>query len=102
MPLIRINIKATLLIVFCCFLIYGCKKHHDYRDKFLGNYRFAIHLQTYMGIAPPNYSTTDTTYYYNGKIELGTRENTVLIFFTEQSSSNNWYEPFESIIYENN
>ncbi len=88
--------KISFILIFYCILIYGCKKETDYRDKFLGNYNFIVHIQGGSGL-PPNYTITDTTYNYNGKVELGAKDNTVLIYFSEKSPS---YYFLERIIYE--
>ncbi len=94
MPLKRTSIKNTLILFVCCILIYGCKKQSDYRDKFIGNYYFTVHRTDWTW--PGN--TTDTIYYYNGKVEYGTKTNTVLIIFSEKSVVP--YYSFEPIIYE--
>ena len=53
------------------------KRPFDYRNKFIGNYKFTVHEQ---GYGPPPYSI-DTIYYYDGKISYGSNKNTVYISF---------------------
>lgn len=77
--------KNILVLIFFVLALSGCKKEYDYRDKFLGNYYFIVHLRTATGLPPS--SSTDTIYNYHGKIEYGSTANSVLILFSEPSSS---------------
>jgi hypothetical protein len=70
--------------------MFGCKKPPtDYRIKFLGNYTFSINetLWTFPS------TTTTTQYNYEGKVEVGSQNNTVIITY----SNGRFVEP---IIYE--
>lgn len=87
------NIKNLFAIIFCIMVIAGCKKNpFDYRSKFLGDYNFTVHFTSYGGGVNPIVST-DTVYNYIGKVEFGTKNNTVLISFSDGLS-------FEPTIYE--
>jgi hypothetical protein len=72
------------ITIICIYLtVSGCQKNpFDYRSKFTGNYTFTIHSKSYWGI-PPNATITDTTYSYNGKIELGSEPNIISIAGSE-------------------
>jgi len=63
-------------------VIFGCKKHpFDYRNKFLGNYKFNVHAEEWSGV-----KTWDTTYTYNGRIYYDSRKNTIRILYAEKYS----------------
>ena|SRR3990172_13368808 len=91
MSIKRTNIKNTLVIIFCGLLIYGCKKNSDYRNKFVGDYNFVIHNSWYYGW-PPNVTSGDTTYSYDGKIEISSDKNSVLISSSSFSMQATIYE----------
>lgn len=67
-----------IIFIFFCFSILSCKKTpFDYRNKFTGNYNFTIQEHSVYGIFPV--TVHDTTYTNEGKIEIGSDENDVLI-----------------------
>lgn len=77
--------KNIFVLIFCILTLNGCKKERDYRDKFLGNYNFTIHRADWKLTSPTTDTTIYTTYTYRGKVELGSKENTVLITFSEDT-----------------
>jgi hypothetical protein len=84
------NIFKNAIILFCCLIILGCKKHLiDYRNKFIGDYHFSI-TETGHDLYAGYY---DTTYTDEGKIWYGSDSHTVLISLSGGKS-------FEPRIYE--
>jgi len=77
--------KNKLLILFFCILIFGCKKNpFDYRNKFIGDYNYTVHAN--LSNCPVIGHFLDTTYSYNGKVLLGTQDNTIIIYLSENCS----------------
>jgi hypothetical protein len=69
--------NTILLLLFLCSL-FGCKKDpFDYRTKYLGDYNFVIHYDSWNPLS----GHIDTTYSKDGKIDYGSDENTIFIFF---------------------
>ena len=69
--------KKIWWLVFFCSLLLGCKKNpFDYRAKYTGEYVFSVHSVSWnimQGV------TLDTTYSHNGRVEIDSEENTILI-----------------------
>jgi len=73
--------KHIFFVLFFCLVIFGCKKHpFDYRNKFLGNYKFNVHKYDSEG----GITTLDTTI-YNGEITYGSDKNTIYITYSKNS-----------------
>ena len=82
--------REKLILFFCCLLIYGCgKKPFDYRSKYIGDYSFVIHYNSYN----PLDGSLDTIYSKEGKVDYGSSDNTVVVFFNETKND-------EFIVYE--
>ena len=71
----------TLLLILLLFIVfYGCEKHpFDYRNKFIGDYDFSVHLRVWI---PPD-SVTETDYKYSGEISYGNGDHLVKINFLD-------------------
>lgn len=92
MPIKRVpKIEIMLVFIFFCTSLLGCRKElFDYRNKFIGNYSFTIHVRTVYGIGP--YFVSDTTYISDGKVEIGSDKNCVLISSSSFSIQATLYE----------
>lgn len=70
-----------MCLIGCSLGLIGCKKNpFDYRTKFVGDYSFEVN-ERYITDYPN--SISDTTYSYEGQIDYGTMENTIVILFAE-------------------
>lgn len=82
MPLKKKNITRGFIIIFCCLIVIGCKKQpKDYRTKFIGDYTFIVDKRYHSGWPTVVYS--DSVYFYKGKVEYGSNEQSVLISFSD-------------------
>ena len=66
--------KKIFTGIIFCLLLFGCKKEKfDYRNKFTGDYVFIEHGHFWALL----FYDYDTTYTFNGKVSLGTKDNTI-------------------------
>lgn len=82
--------KSLTALLICCLLpLLGCKKDAlDYRNKYLGDYLFTVQYSIWI-LGGQSY---DTTYTCNGKIDYGTKNNSVLITISENHFEFTLYE----------
>jgi hypothetical protein len=76
--------------MFILLVFAGCQKNWvDYRNKFIGDFTFRVHYETYGAVNPP----IDTNYQCDGKIEYGYDKEAILIKVNDTTS-------FEPTLYE--
>lgn len=81
--LIFISMKRILFLVITLLLFAGCRKNiFDYRNKYLGDYKFTIQSSAY---GPCGYSANNET--YDGKIIAGTQDDQIIIYYLSNGSS---------------
>jgi hypothetical protein len=74
--------QITALLIPVLFLISGCEKQPDYREKYLGNWNFEIQSITIKDPGPsPGVVTNPYTTYRKGEIKLGEGGNEIILQF---------------------
>lgn len=82
--------KKIFFLLLLSSLLWSCKKNlFDYRNKFIGDYNFLVH-KTAWSLSGP---FIDTTYSYQGRIQIGSASDKIFINFSEITS-------METYIYE--
>ena len=70
--------QITALLIPIIFLISGCEKQPDYREKYLGNWNFEIQSATIKDLWVEKQSSTT---FRKGEIKLGKGGNEILLQF---------------------
>ena len=74
--------KKILLFLFLGLTLIDCKKNpFDFRSMYTGDYSFLVHTSSYNPVDGP----FDTTYSINGNIKNGSNENSISIYFENQT-----------------